>query len=521
MGLLLGCFVAVLLMNRLAGGNHGTPSAEYAWETAEAGENQAGDGSQQEVDNIETGTPSDALAAQEETEQEREKREHQAWLERYRRWHLVNRRSAEATEEPEEPYRPPVLMLASDLHYVSRTTYDDGAAFLAMMRNDDGKVSRYSDEIVDTLLEEAIRLKPSALLLTGDITLNGERENHEKLAEKLARVQEAGVQVLVIPGNHDIRNQSAATYFGAERKETEFLEDGQAFYEIYREFGYEQSLSRDEASLSYVYALDESHWLLLLDSCQYEERNLVNGWIRPETLFWMEEQLQAAEEQGVQVVTAAHHNLLSESRLYTTECTLENADQVTRLLESYEVPLYISGHLHAQRIKKHLSEPGADPDGYSISEIVLSPYSLPPCQYGVLSWNETDDLSFDTRSAQVAEYAKGQGIEDPFLLEFEQTGPEFLKEIIVNQVMNTIYTVPDDLKWQMAGLYAELYFDYCAGNPINRAEIRSEKAYQLWERVEPEHRYMLEMDQMMEDVRAAMHVWSGPGVMNGSGTRAD
>lgn len=491
--LLLSCLAMVLLMGWIAGGRHEEIHTAVIKETKGEGEEPDTVGEEELTQESEEPTGDEnSLTEKDRTEKEQKKKE---------------RQETEAPSEEEEPYIPPTLMLASDLHYMSRTTHDDGAAFQAMMGNDDGKVSRYSDEIVDGLLEEAIRLKPSALLLTGDITLNGERENHEMLAQKLNRVQESGVQVLVIPGNHDIGNQSAATYFGSERKETVYLESGQEFYEIYHAFGYDQALNRDEESLSYLYALDETHWLLLLDSCRYEDRCHVSGRIHQGTLHWMEEQLKTAKQQGVQVTVAAHHNLLSESRLYTTECTLENAAEVVQLLEAYEAPLYISGHLHAQRIKKHLSEPGADPESCSIWEIVLSPYSLPPCQYGVLAWSEADDMIFDTRTVPVADYAREQGSEDTFLLEFDQKGPEFLKNVISSQVMNSIYSVPDDLKRQMADLYADLYFDYCAGNRISRQEIRAEKAYRLWERAEPDNRYMAEMGQMMEDVRSAMHDW--------------
>ena len=100
-------------------------------------------------------------------------------------------------------------MLASDLHYISQNTHDGGTAFREMVARDDGKISEYSDVLLDTLVEEAIAGKPSALVLTGDITLNGERENHRDLAEKLRRVTEAGVAVLVVPGNHDIKDRKS------------------------------------------------------------------------------------------------------------------------------------------------------------------------------------------------------------------------------------------------------------------------------------------------------------------------
>ncbi len=414
---------------------------------------------------------------------------------------VIQETAAQITSPPilsesieDAPYIPPTLMLASDLHYISSSTYNNGIAFEYMLENDDGKISQYSDEIVDTLLDEAIQIKPSALLLTGDITLNGELENHLELAKKLRRVKDAGVQVLVIPGNHDINNQNAATYFDSERKETEYLKSGEEFYKIYREFGFDQALCRDEYSLSYLYELDEKHWLLLLDSCQYEDYNHVNGRIRPETLFWIESQLKLAKETGIQVTVAAHHNLLSESRLYTTECTLENHQDVIELLEQYEVPLYISGHLHAQRIKKHFSEPGADPNAYSISEIVLSPYALPPCQYGLLKWNEEDYMTFQIQKAPSDNLSEDCS--------------EFLKSTIRDQVKKNIFGVPDDLKEEMASLYAEVYYDYCAGNQISWDEINNTRAYRLWERVVPDGRYMMEMLQMAKDGRDGMQEWS-------------
>lgn len=496
-GLLLGCLGVVLVMSDLAGGRKHEVQEDQnqAWKeerNVEPEEPKMNDEERKLKDS----------ENQKMTDLERAKAERQEWLDAYHKWRLENQKrygqeESSMVQDEEEIYVPPTLMLASDLHYMSSTTHDDGIAFQYLLENDDGKVSQYSDVIVDALVEEAVRSKPSALLLTGDITLNGELENHLKLAEKLRRVQEAGVQVLVIPGNHDIQNQNAATYFGTERKEAEYLKSGEAFYEIYREFGFDQAISRDEDSLSYLYGLDEKHWLLLLDSCQYEDYNHVNGKIQLGTLTWMEEQLSQAKERGIHVTVAAHHNLLSESRLYTTECTLENHQQVIELLERYEVPLYISGHLHAQRIKKHQREPGTDPDSYGIYEIVLSPYALPPCQYGLLAWDEKDHMVFETKKAPVEDYS------------------EFLKTTIRNQVKKNISGVPDDLKEQMANLYAELYFDYCAGNRISLDMVDTTKAYKLWERVAPDSRYMAEMGQMIADVRDAMHGWSwlsGPGI---------
>ena len=89
-------------------------------------------------------------------------------------------------------------------------------------------------------------------------------------------------------------------------------------------YGYDQAISRDSASLSYVYQLDERNRLLMLDSCQYEPKNLVEGRIKAETLVWMDEQLKKAQEDGMQILPIAHHNLLAQSRMYTTQCAMDN-----------------------------------------------------------------------------------------------------------------------------------------------------------------------------------------------------
>lgn len=437
----------------------------------------------------------------------RRRREREAWEEAHRKWMWEQQN---IPEEQEQPYIPPEIMIASDLHFMSYTTHDNGAAFQKMVAEDDGKVSQYSDIIVDTLLQEALEKRPSALILAGDNTLNGERTNQEELAKKLQKLVDAGIPVLIIPGNHDIQNHSAATYFGDKREDTEYLETADDFLEIFHGFGYDQALSRDPASLSYIYALDDTHWMMMLDSCQYENGNRVNGRIRPETLMWMREQLQLAQEEKAEVVPVAHHNLLSESRLYTTECTMENHEEVIALLEEFGLPVYFSGHLHAQRIKKHKAAPGTEENSYGITEIVMSPFSIPPCQYGSLTWDENGGMSFQIHTADVASgYREPELTEadQDFLDNFSVRGEEFVKEIRKNQVEKTLYSAPDDLKEQMSRLYANLYYDYCAGNRMTWDEVRTTKAFKLWERLYPDSTYMAEMRRMVEDVRKDLHDW--------------
>ena len=365
-------------------------------------------------------------------------------------------------EEPQQPYRPPRLVLATDLHYQSAAADDGGKAFQEFVEHSDGKVVRYLTELLEAFLDEVIAERPSALVLSGDITMNGEKINHQELAQRLKRVQDAGIQVLIIPGNHDINNYDASVFFGDDRTPAETV-DAREFYEIYREYGYDQAFSRDENSLSYAYALDERNWMLMLDSAQYDPVNRVEGRLKESTLAWMDGILAQAQEQGVFVLPVAHHNLLYQSRMYTTQCAMENNTEVIDLFQKYRLPLFFSGHLHVQRIRKHKAEPGVPDKEYGILEIV------------------TDAL------------------ENEDLLHFQDWSYRYIQKLISDQIGGVIRNLGDDIMKSMSGVYARVYMDYYAGRKIDQKAVRSSLGYQWWERNLPDSYLLREIEAMMAD----------------------
>lgn len=401
-------------------------------------------------------------------------------------------------EETEKPYVPPRIILATDLHFQSASGWDEGRAFQLFVERGDGKVVRYLPELLEAFIDEVIEDKPSALVLSGDITMNGERMNHEELGERLKRVQEAGIQVLIIPGNHDINNTNAAAYFGPEPEPVPSVTP-EEFYDIYREYGYDQALSRDDSSLSYVYELDEKNWLLMLDSCQYEPENLVEGRLKEETIAWAWEQLAAAKEKGVFLLPVAHHNLLAQSRMYTTQCAMENNQEVIGLMQYYEVPLFLSGHLHVQRIRKYKSEPGVPDNEYGIQEIITDAISIPPCQFGELTWEADGSVSYRTRSVDVSAWARRIGTDNSELLDFENWSYEYIQSLISNQIRGVVKNLGEDVEKSMAAVYAGVYIDYYAGREIDARGVKDSKGYRFWERNMPDSYLLRELNAMIAD----------------------
>ena len=357
----------------------------------------------------------------------------------------------------------------------------------------------YLDAVTDAFLEEVRRKKPSVLILSGDISQNGEKVNHQELQKKLKRVQEAGVPVLVIPGNHDINHPTPSSFFADERAAVEGP-DPEDFYEIYHEFGYDQAVSRDEDSLSYLYQLDEHYWLLMLDSCIYEPVHETGGRIRESTLQWMREQLEAAKEAGALVIPVAHHNLLRESTLYPEECTLKNSKEVIKLLEEYRLPLYISGHLHLQRVKKNVNSPLQE-GTYGIHEIVSSCLVIAPCQYGVLRFAEDGSLSYHTEKVDVQDFAERIQEEDPNLADFGQYSRKLLVDTIQNQALAGLTSVSEEKRQEMAELYADLNSAYCSGIPIQTREIKNGQAYAYWKQYRGRNEWFDRLSAILDDTK--------------------
>lgn len=417
----------------------------------------------------------------------------------------------EETIPPETEYDPgePVdrekivtdIIFASDIHYMSPQLTDYGAAFNEFIDNGDGKVVMYMTQIWKAFAEEIIAARPDVLILSGDLTVNGERINHEELASCLGEIEAAGIPVLVIPGNHDINNPNAASYFGDVKSAADTVSPRE-FWEIYRSFGYDEAADYAPDSMSYLYILNDTTWLIMLDTCIYETENEVDGEVREGTLQWMEQCLRSAYTQGITVIPVGHHNLQELSRVYVKECVLRNHDEVLEVLERYLTPAYFSGHLHAQRVLKHTNGPGAPEDIYGIWEIVSNSLIIPPCQYGTLNLHADGSMSYHTKNVDVSSWAAKHGETNPDLLDFPAFGDTYIRTVIKNQTVKTMEEVPEHLREIMADFYVELYQGYYAGRQVNYSEKKKELGYQLWIRFMNPSVQLRQVEGMMKDSMA-------------------
>ena len=307
--------------------------------------------------------------------------------------------------QAEDGYR---VLIATDLHFIAPGLTDHGACFTALTENSDGKLMRYSEETVDAFLAEAIAQKPEALLLTGDLTFNGALLSHTALAAKLHDAEAAGLRIFVLTGNHDLYNTNAAAFSGDGFTRVPSADSGD-FRRIYADFGFDEALSQDDDSLSYLAALNEGTRLLMLD---FNTMHDPCG-ISDKSLTWVEAQLREAREAGLKVLAAGHQNIF-QLTMFKGGYVIRNAERLAELFRQYGVELYLSGHLHCQHWK---SEQG-------LTEIATSALSVSPCQYGVLTV-EGDAMRYEAKETDVSAWARAKGSEDKNLLGFPQYAVDF------------------------------------------------------------------------------------------------
>ena len=250
------------------------------------------------------------------------------------------------------------IAIISDVHLLSPELITPGSA---IDRADaaDSKMMAMSDEIMASITDSLIALKPSVVLLTGDLTYNGERLSHERMAWHLARLQQHGIRPLVIPGNHDCNNPYARRYDGDNTMPTATV-SREEFAQIYRGCGYGGQSMRDPASLSYCCEPIEGIVIIGIDSNMDELNTLVSrgdsadtyhngGSIKPETLQWVIDQASRAQQQGKQVIAMMHHHLVPhfdrEDRLLANYI-VKGHDTIARQLLHAGIHTVFTGHLH-------------------------------------------------------------------------------------------------------------------------------------------------------------------------------
>lgn len=265
------------------------------------------------------------------------------------------------------------IVVTSDLHYLDASCYENYSYMASDLLKGDGKMTNYSDAIMDSFIAQMQIEQPDLIVVTGDLTFNGEKKSHEALVSKFNTLKEAGIEVALINGNHDVGNFFARSFDDVNGSVAVDTVDRKDFKAIYDNLCYKNDKSIDDNSLSYRLDLNHQYSLIVLDtnSVTYQQ----NSGISKDTMSWLETQLKDITEQNKVPLVAMHHNLAIHSELLYAGYTIDNQEEMLALFKQYNVPLTMSGHIHMQHIAK------AD----DIYDIASGSLSISPVQYGVIT----------------------------------------------------------------------------------------------------------------------------------------
>ena len=71
----------------------------------------------------------------------------------------------------------------SDTHLIADSLHDNGQAFSQMQKTSQGKDLYYQEVVLSAFVKKALDKKPDAIIVTGDVTFNGERVSAQRFAE--------------------------------------------------------------------------------------------------------------------------------------------------------------------------------------------------------------------------------------------------------------------------------------------------------------------------------------------------
>lgn len=267
------------------------------------------------------------------------------------------------------------VMVIADPHVLASSLVEEGAAMDKMMAGQ-RKMLDLSEVAFTALVDTALLHKPALVLIPGDLTKDSEVASHDVVVEQLSRLQSAGINTLVIPGNHDIGGKAFA-YRGGESVLVESLSDSE--WESKYAMVYEQTLAKDPNSHSYVAEPLRGVTVLGIDASHDDGE----GYLSDETLAWVLSQADEANAKGNMILAMCHWQVLEHvddgGMITDISARLQAADTIRDELMAHGVHMLLTGHVHVNSISTYRDTIAVIGD--SIVEISTGSPITYPCPY--------------------------------------------------------------------------------------------------------------------------------------------
>ncbi len=273
------------------------------------------------------------------------------------------------------------IAVLSDMHYYPVNFVSDCEDYETYVGGDP-KMLEESGSIADAALQMVREDAPDILLVSGDLTKDGEIQGHRDLAAKFQKLEDdTDIEVFVINGNHDLYNYTDACTFENGQKDSAETTEQDDFKTIYANFGYNGDYSaqyfenpnaaQGELAGQMSYTVDLGKFrIVAIDSCCYSpdggngmgtNEHITAGRIDEDLMSWVVDQIKDAEEAGDTVIGLMHHGVVphfqgEEDLLY--EYVVDDWQNVATQFADAGMRYVFTGHMHANDITQYTSVSG-------------------------------------------------------------------------------------------------------------------------------------------------------------------
>ena len=340
------------------------------------------------------------------------------------------------------------IAVMTDIHVMGKgLVVNDGTAWQKALSGNRTMLDK-SRDIFDKLVSQFKTQRPDLLLVTGDLTKDGERLSHQYVKAGLDKLKAVGVKVFVIPGNHDFGSTDARIYNGDDSELAETLdEDG--FRTMYADYGYGKGVVADSTSLSYACEPVPGLTLIGIDSH--------NGWVSEVTLDWVCRQAEEAIGQGKKVIAMMHHLLFPHfngADLFINGATINHYENVRNRLADAGIRVILTGHFHTSDIAKDWNA-DLSREIYDINTGSAISY---PCDYRLLTLSrDKSELKVTTKHIDTL----------PGNKDFKKTAKDRLYLSMYNkayQKLGARFSFQEDMQRQLADIAARTFIIHAEGN---------------------------------------------------------
>ena len=340
------------------------------------------------------------------------------------------------------------IVVVSDLHVMAPALLVNAGTAWTDYLNGQRKLVDYSQQLFDEMIARIEGdLRPGLVLITGDLTKDGEKVSHQYVTSKLDALRAIGIQTLVIPGNHDRGSNSNAVYYDGENTSPAEVADNDWFATQYANYGYGASSERLEGTLTYACEPITGLVVIGIDSG-------TNGVVSTTTLNWVAEKSNAARKNGKKVIAMMHHPLIPHFTgvdNFVGTAVVSNYETVRNTLADAGIRVVFTGHFHTSDIAM---DKNADlrREIYDVNTGSLISY---PCDYREVELS--DDLSeLSITTGHISELTSGD--------DFATTAKDRLKTAMQDKISSkgTAYSL-------IASKAADAFIIHAEGNEPDNA----------------------------------------------------